>query len=99
MILLDNQIDLKIRIQKYSILFDHLGWVRFTIGHFTIPIVKRAFLKLIFLKKKKVHFTTELLLRMLGPLFPWNSTDMTGNPMIAHDLGGFGVPFGGMARK
>ena len=32
---------------------------------------------------------TELLLRMLGPLFPWNSTDMTGNPMIAHDLGGF----------
>ena len=33
------------------------GTVRFTIGHFTIPIVKRAFLKLIFLKKKKVHFT------------------------------------------
>ena len=31
--------------------------VRFTIGHFTIPIVKRAFLKLIFLEKKKVHFT------------------------------------------
>ena len=31
--------------------------VRFTIGHFTIPIVKRSFLKRIFLNKNKVHFT------------------------------------------
>jgi hypothetical protein len=31
--------------------------VRFTIGSFTIPIVKRSFLKRIFLNQKKVHFT------------------------------------------
>ena len=34
-----------------------MGTERFTIGHFTIPIVKRSFLKRIFLNKKKVHFT------------------------------------------
>jgi hypothetical protein len=34
-----------------------LGTERFTIGNFTIPIVKRSFLKRIFLNKKKVHFT------------------------------------------
>ena len=33
------------------------GTERFTIGNFTIPIVKRSFLKRIFLNKKKVHFT------------------------------------------
>ena len=34
-----------------------LSQVRFTIGSFTIPIVKRFFLKRNFLNKKKVHFT------------------------------------------
>jgi hypothetical protein len=34
-----------------------LGTERFTIGNFTIPLVKRSFLKRIFLNKKKEHFT------------------------------------------
>ena len=34
-----------------------MGTERFTIGSLTIPIVKRSFLKLIFLKNKKEHFT------------------------------------------